>query len=177
MTDGGAKDNADRFSIVSGKNMERPVEDAVNRVFPQVTGLTVLTSVGLGTIHASIRGVARKIPIGLVSSGVNKFVAILISIAWASHGIVLIDEIENGLYYKLFPQMWDEISKFATANKTQIFAATHSREFLEAITPAVDNDAKNYSLLHLEKLNGEARVNSFDGRKFTSAIKSGFEVR
>jgi AAA15 family ATPase/GTPase len=177
MTLGGAKENADRFSIISSKNKEGLIEATVNRIFPQVTGLSVLTSVGLGTIHASIRGVSRKIPIGLVSSGVNKFVAILCAIAWAEHGIVLIDEIENGMYYKVLPQMWREITNFARENKTQIFAATHSKEFLEAIAPFAQADDKDHSLLHLEKENGEARITGFRGKEFAGAIKSGFEVR
>jgi Fe-S cluster assembly ATPase SufC len=176
-TAGGSKDNADRFSAISAKNLEKPVEAAVNRIFPQVTGLSVLTSTGVGTIHAAVRGVNRKIPIGLVSSGISKFVAILVSIAWAERGIVLIDEIENGLYHKLFPQMWREISEFARENKTQIFATTHSKEFLEAIAPIVDKGEKDYSLLRMEKQNGESTITTFEGKQFAGAIESGFEVR
>jgi len=72
-------------------------------------------------------------------------------------GLVLIDEVENGFITDT-PEMWKEISHFALEHKTQIFATTHSREFLEAIMPTVDNNAKDYSLLHLEKTNGEARL-------------------
>src|SRR5262249_23512733 len=140
---GSAKDNADRFSEVSSKNLEQPVRDAVGRIFKQVTGLDVLSPTGTQAIYASVSGVERKIPLGLVSAGVNKFVAILIGIAWARRGIVLIDEIENGLYYKLLPEMWQEIADFAESNNTQIFATTHSREFLEAIAPTVDENAKD----------------------------------
>lgn len=177
LTVGGSKENADRFSEVSEKNLEEPIAAAVRNIFDHVTGLDVLSPNGVPAIYASVRGVARKIPVGLVSAGVTKFVGILVAIAWARNGVVLVDEIENGLYYKLLPEMWKEIARFAEINKTQIFAATHSREFLEAIAPVVDEDPNNYCLLHLEKLNGEARVTSFLGRQFAGAIHSGFEVR
>jgi hypothetical protein len=177
LTAGGAKDNADRWSSLAEKNMEGPVQAAVSRVFPQVEGLTVLTPQGVGMIHASVRGVARKVPLGLVSAGVNKFVSMLVSIAWAAHGVVLIDEIENGLYHKLFPQIWKEVSEFARENKTQLFAATHRKEFLEAIAPVVDEGDKDYSLLRMEKQNGEVRISRFAGRQFAGAIERGFEIR
>ena len=177
FTAGTAKDTADRWSTIARKNLEGPIVDSVRKIFPQVTGLTVLTSGGIGGIHATVRGVNGKIPLGSVSAGISKVVAILVSIAWASQGLVLIDEVENGLYYKTLPEMWKEISHFALEHKTQIFATTHSREFLEAIMPTVDNNAKDYSLLHLEKTNGEARITPFQGRQFAGAIQSGFEVR
>src|SRR5262249_22008722 len=143
---------------------------AVNRIFPEVTGLDVLSPNGITAIHASVRGVDRKIPLGLVSSGVTKFVAILIGIVWARRGGVLIDEIENGLYYKLLPEMWSEISQLAKENKTQVFATTHSKEFLDAMLPSVQADDNEYALLHLEKLNGEAKISDFAGRQFAGAV-------
>jgi hypothetical protein len=176
-TIGGSKENAERFSALSEKNAEKPIRDAVSRIFPQVTGLDVLSPSGIPGIYASVRGVNKKMPIGLVSSGVNKFVAILVGIAWAKRGAVLIDEIENGLYHKQFAEIWKEIAECAQDNHTQIFATTHSREFLEAVAPSVESDNKNYSLLHLEKLNGEAKVTSFKGKQFAGAVESGFEVR
>ena len=177
VTAGTAKDTADRWSTIARKNLESSIVDSVRRIFPQVIGLAVLTSGGIGGIHATVRGVNGKIPIGAVSSGISKFVSILVSIAWANQGLVLIDEIENGLYYKILPEMWKEISRFALEHKTQIFATTHSKEFLEAIVPAVQDDHKHYSLLHLEKTNGETKVTPFEGRQLAGAIESGFEVR
>lgn len=177
ITAGTAKDTADRWSTISQKNLEVPIERAVARIFPQVGSLTVLTSTGIGGIHATVRGLGTKIPIGLVSSGVSKFISILVSIAWAKNGIVLIDEIENGLYHKILPAMWKEIADFAREHKTQIFATTHSKEFLEAIAPSVQENSEDYSLLRMEKQNGESRIFKFPGQEFAGAIQRGFEIR
>jgi AAA15 family ATPase/GTPase len=177
MTVGSPKDNADRWSVISAKNQEHPVEEAVRKLFPAVLGLSVLSSAGTPAVHVLVKGLDRKIPAGLLSAGVNKFISILVAISFAANGAVLIDEIENGLYYKTHRGMWEAIAEFAVANKTQIFATTHSKEFLEAIAPIVESDEKNHSFLRLEKENGQVKIESFAGKEYAGAVKSGFEVR
>ncbi len=45
---------------------------------------------------------------------------------------LLIDEIENGLHYTVHDEFWEMLFKLAIAYDIQIFAATHSREMIEA---------------------------------------------
>jgi AAA15 family ATPase/GTPase len=45
---------------------------------------------------------------------------------------LLIDEIENGLHYSVHDEFWEMLFKLAIAYDIQIFAATHSREMIEA---------------------------------------------
>lgn len=177
MNVGGAKDNADRFSQLSSKNLEEPVVNAVRRIFPYVTGLTVLSTGNSSSIYATVRGLTRKIPIGLVSFGINKFVSILAAIAAAPNGAVLIDEVETGWYYENHQKMWEAITVAAEENRTQLFVTTHSKEFLERIAPTVASDEKNYRLIRMEKTNGESKLKEFSGREFGSAILSGEDVR
>jgi hypothetical protein len=177
LTVGSAKDNADRWSAISAKNLERPIERAVSKLFPVVEELSVLSTGGMPSIHVKTRGLNHKIPAGLLSAGINKFIAILVSIGFCPNGAVLIDEVENGLYYKTYSEMWKAITEFAIENNTQVFATTHSKEFLEAIGPVIAGDEKNYSFLRMKKSNGEATAESFAGKEYAGAVKSGFEVR
>jgi len=172
------RDNASRFSDLSEKNKEDQVLIAVQRLFREVKSLTVLTPKGgVPAIWCQYLGIDRKIPVALISQGINKFISIILAIASAPHGAVLIDEIENGMYYKLFPEMWRTIVEAAEDTHTQLFVTTHSREFLEAIAPIVSKDDQNYSLIRMARLGGEAEVVSSPGKEFASAIESGFDVR
>jgi len=177
LTVGSAKEIAGRYSTLSSKNQEGPIVKAVQSIFDYVQGLTVLSPGGSPAIHAVVRGLDRKIPLGLLSAGINKFVAILGAICSAPNGAVLIDEVENGWYHKVCPQMWKAIVDLAEETHTQIFATTHSKEFLESIAPAVTADQRNYCLLRTERRNGESTVTAFSGEELARAIEQGFEVR
>ena len=107
----------------------------------------------------------------------NKFIAILVAIGFAQNGVVLIDEIENGLHYKIHTPMWEAISDFAIQNNVQVFATTHSQEFLEAIAPLASKNGSDYSLLRTERQNGEVQIENFSGKEFAGAVESGFEIR
>ena len=58
----------------------------------------------------------------------NLYCAMLISKA----KVLLIDELENGLYYSILPQIWRGIATLAESEQIQVFATTHSRECILA---------------------------------------------
>jgi AAA15 family ATPase/GTPase len=54
---------------------------------------------------------------------------------------LLIDEIENGLHYTVHDEFWEMLFKLAMAYDIQIFAASHSREMIEAFNRISQKDA------------------------------------
>ena len=171
------RETAERWSGISARNAEGPIEEAVRKLFPEVIRLSVLSPGGLPGVYVEVKGLDRKISAGLLSAGVNKLIAILVAIGSSPKGVVLIDEIEDGFYYKIEEPTWEVISEFAVQNDTQLFVTTHSREFLEAIAPSAEWDDKSYSLLRMGKENGDIQVETFGGKEFGGAVERGFEVR
>ena len=53
---------------------------------------------------------------------------------------LLIDEIENGLHYTVHDEFWEMLFKLAIGYDIQIFAATHSREMIEAFNRITQKD-------------------------------------
>ena len=177
ITNNLARETATRWSALSERNAEESITTAVAKIFPEVKGLSVLSPGGVPSIYAEVKGLNRKIPAGLLSAGVNKLIVILVAIGSSPRGVVLIDEIENGLYYKIDHPLWTAITDFAIQNDTQLFVTTHSKEFLEAVAPLANWDDKSYTLLRMERENGEARAEDFGGKEFAGAVERGFEVR
>ena len=90
----------------------------------------------------------RKFPVLLSSlgDGVNRYIAILCAI-WASeNGILLIDEIENGIHYSNYPKLWKLI--FATSREAncQVFITSHSKECIESFNEYQLNSNENNGL-------------------------------
>ncbi len=75
--------------------------------------------------------------------------------ASASHGVLLIDEFENGLYWEAQVEVWKALTAAAKSFDVQIFATTHSRDciqgFLQASGESMFNDSKIYRLERIDK--------------------------
>ena len=171
------KDNATRYSELSKKNREHLVVNAVSRLFSQISDLSIQMKGNTPTLFAQVEGVQNKMPMGLVSAGIYKFLSILLAITSTPQSTVLIDEVENGVYFQRLNPMWDMLMERCRENDCQLIVTTHSKEFLDSIAPLVERNKEDFSLLRTEWKNGEATVSNFSGEEFAAAITSGFEIR
>ncbi len=91
---------------------------------------------------------------------------------------MLIDEIENGVYYDELPAMWRVIDQAAREADCQVFATTHSRECVVAAHDAF-SERMDYGLsVHrLEPEGGQVRVITYGQEALAASIEANFEVR
>lgn len=124
-----------------------------------------------------MQGQNHKLPVGLISDGVNKLLSLLIAIGSNPNGIVLIDQIEDGFYFKKMASTWKVIHKFARENRTQIFGTTHSQECLAALLPVLEANEEDFALLRASRSDDSIRFSVNNGRRFASALSQEFELR
>ena len=86
-----------------------------------------------GRIYLDI-GLPTLLPLNLMGDGVRRLVNIVTTVSNSQGGIVLIDEIDNGLHYTALSLLWRAILVAAEAFSVQVIATTHSREALEHLT-------------------------------------------
>jgi hypothetical protein len=173
-----AQQTAQWFSQLSIQKRESEVVRQVVKEFgPLVRDLTVLSPNQFPAIYADVSSLKEKIPLSLISSGINKFVSILAAIMTRGGGVLLIDEIENGIYYESFPSIWKVILDLARTYQTQIFASTHSLECIRALLPSIKNNEQDVMLLRAERQNGASGVTPITGEFFEAALEQNFEVR
>ena len=92
--------------------------------------------------------------------------------------VLLIDEIENGLYYETLPQIWKGIAALAASENIQVFATTHSRECLIAAHETMKTQPSyDFALHRLQRVNGRLEAVTHDQGMLEVALKSGLEVR
>jgi ABC-type branched-subunit amino acid transport system ATPase component len=167
-----------QYSDLSKQNREGAIIEALRTVFPQIKRLSIETSGGTPEIYCSVDGLSEKIPVGLVSHGISKLLAILINIATVPKGACLIDEIENGFHYSVLPKMWEAILTLSKQQEVQLFVSTHSEECLRALKPFVAQNEHEFRLLRVEEGNaGGHTVAAFKGKNFDAALQSGIEFR
>jgi AAA domain, putative AbiEii toxin, Type IV TA system/AAA domain len=171
--------NAQWLSQLSLENREQELVRAIREEFGFIQELTVLAPSQFGSsVYATVPFLSNKIPLSLVSAGINKFVTILAGILYRRGGVVLIDEIENGFYFERMPAFWTTILRLASEYDTQIFASTHSMECLRGLLPILkDHHENDVTLLRIERENGCSSATLVKGEFFEAALEQRFEVR
>lgn len=73
------------------------------------------------------------IPIGSMGDGIWHFLSLAIAMTGCRDGLLLIDEIDTGLHYKVLPDMWKMIIDASRHLNVQVFASTHSYDCVRAL--------------------------------------------
>jgi AAA15 family ATPase/GTPase len=125
-----------------------------------------------------VSGQSKPIPLRSLGEGVNHLLGIAVSLIAARDGLLLVDEIENGLHYSVMTRMWKLILDQSRALNVQVFAATHSldciRGFQAATAELGFGDAR---LIRLEGKSGNIEGVSFDPAELRIVTEEDIEVR
>lgn len=172
------QDEAERFSRLEKANRQHEVEEALRAVEPRLKRLTVLASGQSSMVYGDL-GEGHLIPVSLMGEGMVRMLSIATAMVNNQNGLVLIDEIENGLHYSVLPSLWKMIFKTARALDIQVFAATHSDECLRAASQVAQSQAnlKDLRLFRLDLRNRKTIVTDYTGSELATAISSEQEVR
>lgn len=173
-----AGENAARFSALSKARRERPLVKLFSKEFPWIQDLSIEVSGGIPIIHATIENIPEKLPINMVSGGINRVLAILLAMAAYPGTVVVVDEIENGLYHKHKVSYWRSLLLMARDSRCQLFTSTHDEEWLEALVEAAGDSIEDVTLWRVERSRtGERALTQIDGRTLKAGIEIGGEVR
>ncbi|MHC1730412.1 MAG: ATP/GTP-binding protein [Bacteroidales bacterium] len=153
------QDEAERFSRLEKANRHHEVEEALRMVEPRLKRLTVIASEQGSMVYGDL-GEEHLIPVPLMGEGMVRMLAIAGTMANNQGGIVLIDEVENGLHYSVLPALWEMIFQTAVRLNIQVFVATHSDECLRAVSQIAQTKsyADELRLFRLDLRNGRTVV-------------------
>ncbi len=134
-----------------------------------------------GMIYLDV-GLTKYLPVNIEGAGTHRFLALITTIFFNKNGVLFIDEIENGLHYKIFRSLWRVIIKAALDFNVQLFITTHNYEVLEQLRLALEdedlrevhNKVSSYTMIKTDQ--GIEAVR-FGYEQFENAIAEGNEVR
>ena len=146
---------------------------------PRLQRLTLIQLNDVPVIHAKLDGVDRLIPMQLMGEGINRMFGLALAMSEARGGLVFMDEIENGLHATIHEEVFGSLFDLAEAYDVQVFASTHSYEFLEhAHRAVVEREASdNFNYYRLDHIDGKAKAFRFDGDMIETSIKLNWDVR
>lgn len=128
-------------------------------------------------------GYERLVPVNVVGYGIVRLLSIITTISFYKNGIVVIDEIENGLHYSSLKVLWKTIFEVAHQNNVQLFITTHSKETLENLKYVLKSknfqqyqgDTRSFTI----RRHDEEKIISYpyDFEKFDYSIEQEIEMR
>jgi len=169
---------AERFSelTMNGEFMNEIIN--LLRIFePRLRDIKLLVVGNVPILHADI-GIKRLIPVYYLSDGLVKALDIGLSMFNVRNGVLLIDEVENGIHYSVLEDYWSYISKLANIFNVQVFATTHSYECLAAAHKAFSKNEKyDFKLYRLERKKDDIRIIEYSKDELETSLEMGFEIR
>jgi len=173
-----ASETAARFSELSRERREREFVEVFSREYPWIHDLNIEVYGGFPVIHATLKDSKVKLPINAVSGGINRVIAIMLSLAARPGSVVLVDEIEDGIFYKHKTTLWRALLVLARKHGCQMFLTTHDEEWLEALVDASEENVDDIALWRFSRdSDGNHILRQFSAQTFKAGIETGGEVR
>ena len=173
----GRAEDASRYSELEVLGQQDKVLEILQQIEPALKRLAVVSSDKLPTVYADV-GVSPLIPIQLLGDGMSRILSLALAIASTPGGMVLVDEIENGIHHSVMEKVWRAIGAFARSYDVQLFATTHSYECIGAAHRAFESDEEDELRLFRIERNGEGKYRSvkFDKERIGAAYKFNMDV-
>ena len=148
--------------------------DALRIVEPRLQSIEDNSANGVPMIWGDV-GLPELVPLPVMGEGMTRIARIVLAISSSPSGVVLLDEVENGLHHSVLKKVWRVMETAARQFGTQVFATTHSFECVEAAHRALSREALR--LHRLEGVDNEIRCVTYRDDAIAGAIKHGLDVR
>ncbi len=169
-------EDAERYSNLERVGKHESILPILRLMEPRLTRIAVVISGGMPLISGDI-GIGELIPLPLMGEGMVRLMSILLAITNSPGGVVLIDEIENGLHHSVMNRIFEAVGMAARTHDTQVFATTHSWECIRAAHDAFSAAVQEWRLHRLEQVSGQIRDYVYDEDSLSASLRADLEVR
>jgi len=160
--------------------LKQDIVESLRIIHPSIDDVAVINSEDPKNISVQVRieKQAETVPLKSLGDGMNRLFGLTLGLVNAQNGMLLIDEVENGLHYSIMPLVWKFILKVAKRLNVQVFATTHSMDCIKAFHIATKDDSDIEGITtRIEFKNGELRISQFDENRLSTIIEEDIEIR
>ena len=112
-----------------------------------------------------------------LGDGAQRLFGISLALASCQDGMLLIDEVENGIHHSVQPDLWKMIFRAAEKGNIQVVAATHSWDCVASFAVAASEASANGILYRLEHTGDELHAVRYSEEDLEVAAQQRIEVR
>ena len=171
---GNLQEDAQRLGQLRQQKRGELVVSALRIVEPRLQSVEVNSASGVPMIWGDI-GLPELVPLPMMGEGMTRIARLILAISAAPGGVVLVDEVENGLHYSALGKVWKAIGEAARQFNTQVVASTHSFECMEAAHQSLD--AEDFLVHRLENSDEAIRCITLESEQIRATVEHNLEIR
>ena len=168
-----------RYSDMVRENHKEELTNAVNLILPKVTGVEILTDETGVSYLSAVTTDGVRLPLHDLGGGVVRLSRLLLSFFTSRDGLLLADEMENGIHHSVLREVWIFARRWMHEWKVQFVATTHSAECIEAAMAVFADAPEDLSIhnLFMNEETGKIEAATFTGEALEGARDLDLEVR
>ena len=171
-------DNPTLFDRITMTPKEKSLVSALQLINPQIDTLNFLKTNGASieqVPYVALRGANIRVRLSSMGDGVNRILSIILALLNCEHGVLFLDEFENGLHYSVQEKLWQIIIKLSNDLDIQVFATTHSNDCLKSFVSSGAN--RDGLVARMESKNSYVYAVPMDSNRLAFALENHFDVR
>lgn len=147
----------DAWSEIAMSDLEPFVVDALKIVDDRIERFNIIGKES--DPFVTLAGYSRPIRLNSMGDGLNKVLRIILALLSCKNGVLLIDEIENGLHHSISDKLWEIIFDLSLKLNVQVLTTTHSYDCVMSFIKAYDDSG---SLIRLESIGDKIKAVAYD---------------
>ena len=165
------------------KVVDNKEKDSILEVLQFIDKNVIDIEIGSNGISLNIEGKESLYPLAIYGEGMKKIVNLLSELAATEEAIFCIDELENGLHFTAFKQIWTAILIVAKQKKHQLFISTHNEELIQSLIEDVLQTAtfeymkENVAIYTIDRKEDIHKAYRYSYSQALAAIDNNFELR
>ncbi len=173
-----SEDYLKNYSDMVREGRREDLTNAVNLILPNVKDVQILTDENGESYLSAITDNGAQRRLENLGGGIVRLLKLYLNFFAARNGLVLIDEVENGLHYSVLRNLWDRIRIWTCEWNVQFIATTHSAECIDAAMEAFADEPNDLSIHNLfANESGNIKAATFTGEALEGARNLNLEVR
>ena len=171
------EEEAKRFGALQLQGKDKEILSVLRTLEPRLESITPVQVDNMPVMYANL-GADRPIAARLLGEGFNRVFSMAVAMETARGGMLLIDEIENGLHHSVLEDVFSSLLELAGKFDVQVVATTHSAECIGAAYNALSRDnAEDFAFHRIDRVDGRSKSTHFNSDMLETAILHEMEVR
>jgi len=168
--------DAEQFSYLVKIKAEDEVVSALRLVEPRISRIEVVSEAGSPTVYVDV-GLPSLAPLAVCGEGVVRLFSIVVELTASRGGVLLVDEIDNGLHFSIMEKFWTTLGALAQKHKVQIVATTHNEELIHSAIRVYKSDLSRLAVFRIDRHDDHHRAVTYADGALEAVETTGFEVR
>ena len=168
-----------RYSEMVKEGLKQKLLHAIELIDSDISDIEILTD-EFGESNLSVSDSnGSRLALPDLGGGFARLFGTYLSFFAARDGLVLVDELENGIHHSVLAELWRRIRGWREEWNVQVFVTTHSAECIAAATEAFADEPEGLCVhkLFANRELGRPEAVTFTGETLAGARDLGLEVR